>query len=382
MLKVGILGFGNAGNQVVAAAYAAQRQFKLYAINSSESDLNTLPDAIPKKLIGDGRGAGKNRDDSKEFLAKDIQNVISSPEMKEFLGDLDLLFVVSSTGGGTGSGGSLLLTQILKSVYPRKFVIPIGIVSATKEALSTHANSLEYLDELYTKMPNQTYMLYDNDKFSSLPTNVMMEKINNAIVNDIIILSGEYNYSTKYASIDDNDMLNLIKTPGRIVIASIPEFKEKDLDNTTIEKMLLQNLSEGPHVNIQKDRIINRIGVIANINSYISEQFDTSATGLQDTVGVPVENFEHLSINDDKKLPNSVYLILTGCSKVNDRVRRINDRVDEILELQKKNEEDDDALSLFNGAELNAKRSYANKDAVANEKVDITGILSAFNVKI
>lgn len=377
MLKVGVLGIGNAGNQVVAETVAVDKTISVFAINSSESDLNTLPDSIPKMVIGKGRGSGKNRDESKKYLAAEIETVVAHEDVKNFLLPLDLLFIVSSAGGGTGSGISLMLSQILKKIYPTVFSIPVSIFPVLKESLSAHANTLEYTEELYEKIDSPTYMMYDNEKYAHMPTNLMMEAVNKRIVRDIIVLSGFYNYTTKYASIDDHDMLNLNKTPGRTVVLSLPEFKEKDLDNTSVEKLLLQDLSDGPHVNLQKDRIINRMGVIANINTYISEQFDTSGSGLQDIVGCPIENFEHLSINEDRKLPNSVYVILCGCSKVNDRIRRINDRVEEIMTLKKQTEEEDDALSEYKGAELNSMRSYNNQN-IQKGPVELSSILSAF----
>lgn len=380
MLNVGILGVGNAGNQVVAHAFTQKKSISVFALNCSESDLKTIPDGIPKALVGDGKGAGKNRDESKKFLASDVMDLINNDTMKEFITSLDIVFIVSSTGGGTGSGISLLLSQIIKKVYPTVFVITVGIISSIKEALSTHANSLEYLTELYDNTESQTYMLYDNEKYSKIPSNQMMEKINAQIVEDIVTLSGYYNFNTKYASIDDKDLMNLIKTPGRLVVLSLVNFKEKDLDDTTVEELLLKNLKTSGTVDLQKDRIVNRIGVIANINSFVSEKFDTSIPGLLDTVGSPIESFEHLYINEDRKLPNNVFVILTGCTKINDRIIKINDRIEEIMEKQNQTE-DDDVLKQFNGTELNAKRVYQSNEPTT-KTVNLEDIFNNFGVKL
>lgn len=381
MLKVGILGYGNAGNQVVATAYTEKSMIPVFALNTSETDLQTLPDQVPKIMIGDGHGSGKNRDDSKKFLGGILNNLVTHGDVKKFILDLDLLFVVSSTGGGSGSGGSLLLSKILSNVFPATYVIPVGILPTIKEAMSAHANTLEYLNELYTKMGPITYMLYDNEKFAAKSTNDMMEAVNKQIVEDIMILSGKYNYPTKYASMDNQDMLNLIRTPGRLIVSALLDFKEKDIDNTSVEKLIIQRLADSPHVSIQKDRIVNRIGVVANINTYISQQFDTNALGLQESIGTPIENFEHLYINEDRKLPNSVYVILAGCSKITDRIRRINDRVEEIEEKMNEGSEDDDVLGEYNGADLNSRRSYAANATVSGD-IDLGNILQDFGVPV
>ena len=52
MLEVGLIGIGNAGNQVASLA-KEKLGIDVYAINSSEKDFETVPNGIPKKLIGD-----------------------------------------------------------------------------------------------------------------------------------------------------------------------------------------------------------------------------------------------------------------------------------------------------------------------------------------
>ena len=378
MLKVGILGVGNAGNQVVSYAKKNEAPIDVYAINCSEEDLSTIPSSIPRTLVGDGRGAGKNRKESKQFLANDVRKVIDDEGVQIFIKNLDCLFICSSTGGGTGSGISLLLSQIISTVFPTVYVIPVGIISAMKEALSTHVNSLEYLTELYDTLENPTYMLYDNDKFANIPANQMMTEINKRIVQDITVLSGIFNYTTPYASIDDRDMLNLIRTPGRLIVASVNDFKEKDLDEKSLEALLMEDIHNGGHVDIQNDRIVNRIGVIEVVSEAINEKFDTSVPELQKQIGSPVENYEHIYINEDRKAPNYVHVIIAGGTKINDRVQKINDRVQEILDRQKQ-VEDDNALGEFNLDEINAKRYY-HKQGEIKQKVNLENIFESFGV--
>lgn len=380
MLKLGVIGVGNAGNQVVATAYTRNANLDLFAVNCSDTDLKTLPTDIPKALIGDGRGAGKNRESSKQFLATAIAEFIKEEDVKNFISNLDVLFIVSSTGGGTGSGISPILTKVIQSVYPTVYVIPVGILSALKEGLSTHSNSLEYLKELYENLDKPTYMLYDNGAFSDLPSNVMMEKINNRIVDDLIVLSGYYNYITKYSSIDDRDFLNIIKTPGRLVIGSTGDFREKDIDETSVENLLLDDIRTGGHVELQKDKIVNRIGVIANMNEVVASKFDGMVPDIQKVIGNPIESFEHIAINEDRKLPNRVFIVISGLTKVSDRITEINDRVNDILEKQKC-QEDADALNEIDINKLNEKRVYVKNEPVSG-KVDLQDIFSSFGVNI
>ena len=85
MLKVGIIGCGNAGNQVCALCAKKYPDIPVVAINCSEKDMQTLPNTIRKVSIGDGKGAGKNRDEAKNFLQNSIMEFLSDEDIKKFL---------------------------------------------------------------------------------------------------------------------------------------------------------------------------------------------------------------------------------------------------------------------------------------------------------
>lgn len=383
MLKVGVIGCGNGGNQVTVSSKNLMEDVPVLAINSSENDLNTLPDNIPRKIIGDGKGSGKNRSESKEFLSETIMELLSDNEFRDFVKELDIVFVVSTTGGGTGSGIALLLTKIVQKGFPKVHVIPVGIMPSLKrDGESTQTNSLEYLDELYNILgPNTTYMLYDNDKYSKEGTVTMMERVNMAIANDINVLRCNYNFPTKYASIDEKDMLNIIRTPGRLFVASLVDMKEKDLDDCTIEDKVIEEIKSNAHVELQRDKIVSRSGIILNLSSQILSSFNTHMENVQDFVGSPVEEFEHIYVNDDRKLPNNVFYILAGLTKINDRIRKANDRIIEFEELRKQQEDELELDSTLIDA-VNKTRAYQNK-TVANEKsFDVKDIFKDFGVNI
>lgn len=55
-------------------------------------------------MIGDSKGSGKNRSESKKFLKDDIVKILSDQSIKDMISSMDAIFVVGSAGGGTGSG--------------------------------------------------------------------------------------------------------------------------------------------------------------------------------------------------------------------------------------------------------------------------------------
>lgn len=373
MLSVGIIGIGNAGSQV--AELATKNQIDAVVINSSENDLSTISNNIIKFPLGDLRGAGKNRTEAKKFLKDAIKKILNEENFIEFMDDKDVIFVISSTGGGTGSGISPILTQILKKSFPESYIIMIGILPTIDEAYSTQINTIDYLQELYKKVEDPTYMLYDNDKFKGMPSHVMMTEVNRRIVDDIIILRGTYNYTTKYSSIDEKDMSMILSTTGRIVVASYLNIKEKNIDSVSIDKQIEYLLKDGAHAELQLDRVIKRSGVIANISESMAKSFDDHLTELQEFIGAPVEEFSHVSINEEKNMPNNIFFIGAGLSPINDRIEKINERIAEIESLQDNKDESDDVFTVDVDA-ANNKRDY--KKAKISDTINVSSIFDDF----
>ena len=381
MLKVGLIGCGNAGNQVLQEALKTYPDMKLVAINSSENDLSTLPDAITKITIGDGKGCGKNRMEAKKSLASQVLELVRNKEFIEFMSDLELAFVISSTGGGTGSGMSLVFTNVIAKTFPSTYTIPVGILPTINEAESTQVNTLEYLTELYKSLDNKTtYMLYDNEKLKELPPNKMLPEVNRRIVEDINVLRCFYNKSTQFDSIDEKDALTVIRTPKRLMVASVYDVKEKDLDEMSLEERLMDSIKRGVHAEIQGDKIVNRTGIILNISESVLNTFSIQLPLIRSFLGDPIEEFKHIYVNEDKKLPNNAFLIISGLSPINDRIAKINDRITEIQEAQKRQEDDDELDDdLINS--VNSKRVYS-EEKTEIEQVDIQGIFSNFGLNL
>lgn len=383
MLNVGVIGLGNTGNQIAALA-AEELKIPAMAINSSEKDLETIANKIPKILISDtegaSKGAGKNRALAKSYLKDSILSIISKEDVQTFISDLNVLFLVSSTGGGTGSGTALLMANIISSMFVDTHVIIVGILPVMSEALSAHVNSLEYLNELYGNLENQTYMLYDNDSLYNIPSYKMMDTINREVVKDIDVLRCTFNYTTKYDSIDEQDMKRLISFPGRIMVTRLEDLKERDLDKSSIEDLLISKIKNTNHVELQRDRKITATGIIVNLSEQVFNDFDNHIPAVREFIGDPDHDFNHLAINEDRKMPNNVFLIMSGMSQVNDRIQKISDRIEEIEKRQKIREEESQ-LDTLGITELSQKISSKDaKKTLDTDKIDLANIFSKFGL--
>ena len=167
----------------------------------------------------------------------------------------------------------------------------------------------------------------------------------------------------------------LAEEQGKDAVYSV--LKEKDLDETTIEDLLINDIKTNTHSELQRDKVVRRTGVITNLSENINSTFNTHIPEIQEFIGSPVEEFEHIYVNSDRKMPNNVFLIMAGLSKINDRIHKINDRIEEIEEAQKGNDEEDDALSEQDVNKLNEKRNYRRSSE--NSDVNLKDIFSRFN---
>lgn len=381
MLNVGIIGLGNTGNQI--AALAKERlNIPVIAINSSERDLETIADDVPKKVIKDksgfSTGAGKDRSLAKKYLKDSIMDLLRDAEIVNTITPLDIVFIVSSTGGGTGSGTAPIMADIISANYKDTKCILIGVLPVNNEGYLSHVNTLEYLKELSTVLPDQTYMIYDNNKLAKdgVPSYKILDQVNNDVVSDIDVLRCTYNYPTKYDSIDDRDMMRLIDTKGLLTIARVENFQEKDCDNQTIEDMIINELKVNSHVEIQRDKKIENSGIIVNLSQSLMEEFNDNIPAVREFVGEPNAEFKHNKVNDDRKLPNNVFFIAAGLSFIKDRKDRTHDRIDEIDERQKAREADSDQDDV----DLDELKSRFKKgEESTDDKININDFFTKFD---
>jgi tubulin-like protein CetZ len=369
MLKVGVVGIGNAGNQV--AELAKRNGINGIALNSSEKDISTLS-AVNSMVIG---GAGKDRNIAKEFIQKAARDLLNQPDFVNVVTDNEVIFVVSSTGGGTGSGMAPVLYDILGRIYPTKRFVLIGILPPLKESVAAQQNTIEYLKEM--RQSNPVYKLYDNNNYSSKPINEMLSCVNKEIVEDMLVIRGDYQKATPYNSIDEKDMLKLIETNGRLVITRTFGVKEKDLDDRGIEERVINSLKASAHAELDRDQIIKRLGLIINLNEKVYKSLDTNLPKFKDLVGEPIEGFEHIYINGGEDEENRVITILSGLSVPDDRIEKIMQRIQEATAALTRTKESsilDDASTDL----LNDLRGTGTKDTEGGDKINLDDIFGSY----
>ncbi len=173
-------------------------------------------------------------------------------------------------------------------------------------------------------------------------------------------------------------MSRLISFPGRISIARLEGFRDKECDTKSIEDMIIDKIKRNTHVETQRDRKVMATGVIVNLSPALIEEFDDNMPKVRDFAGDPIHAFKHIYVLEDRNTGNNVFYIQTGLTKVNDKINKISDRIADIEERQKVLEADN-ALSGIDMQRLSEKTS--DKEIINTDKeVDIKDIFSGFGV--
>lgn len=313
LMLTGVIGCGNAGSQV--ADLAQNEGFDCFIINSSIRDTSTVN--FPQErmaIIGEGRGVGKDRAKSKEYMKMCIKTqVINAQVFKDFMKLKEVVFIVSSTGGGTGSGIAPTLLQILQGMYPTTKFILVGILPTNEESYDTLENTIAYMQEL-TKL-NCTFMSYDNSKSSKVT-------INKEIVEDFKVVRGDYIDTALNDGIDENDMAEILNNKGRIIIGRVNNIETNDpINELVLDSMINNNYATGI------DGVSGRVkfGVMSTLNAQLSTKFDDNILAIRKTIGEGIL-FKNIAKGND----NRIAVVATGVNIPSNRMGEIVDKVNEI----------------------------------------------------
>ena len=117
--KILLIGCGKAGNKLVNEMMMKDGRYAGLFVNSSYNDMSGLEKFSEKNafLFSNTNGSGRDRDLAQEYVKEDLQplvdTIVSYPMQ-------DVVTIFTSADGGTGSGITPTLIQLLKLTYTRK----------------------------------------------------------------------------------------------------------------------------------------------------------------------------------------------------------------------------------------------------------------------
>lgn len=180
--SMALISVGQAANNVADAICSLDKRFIPLFVNTSLKDIEVLDNITENNvfLFPMMDGAGANRNKSKEMTFSHLPNLIDV--ISNAFVTQDTLYLMTSCAGGSGSGLTPRLIQLLKHSMPEKNINLIAILPAIDESKRRRNNFIEFWDELIKVRKNlNAVMLIDNNARNC--ENNDYEKINNEFAN-------------------------------------------------------------------------------------------------------------------------------------------------------------------------------------------------------
>lgn len=297
--KLGIVAIGQAGGNI--GHLLEQKGFEIIYINSSKGDLDTInADNSKKYHIKDGLGCAKDRLTAKNLIRQDYKNILE--KIQDKFSDKLFIYLIFSTGGGTGSGSSPILAKFLLE-HLEKNVGLITILPSEKDTLQAHINAFECFQEI-SKLEKLggTFVIDNNTEKNILCINERFVSLFNKIF--------DYKkYETIKGNIDEAEILKLLNTKGMISLG-----KCKKEESTS---KLINNIKNGIFAPLENDSKIKYLGLFNSIR-FENELFKKE-------IGTYIDKFENASNEETLAILSGLTLPFTRILEMRDKIQKEKD---------------------------------------------------------
>ena len=377
-MNVKLIGIGAAGNK--AAINAVENKViaieNVMLINSTLRDIPADYKGLKVEYAGSYGGCGKERNIAYDLAMKNLQEGILPLEEFLCLEDdnkrAELVVIVNSTEGGTGSGSSVVLGKFIQQVLGIQ-VHMFGFAGFQSDARGLK-NTVEWFQELEEDF---TVECIENSKFlSECRGNKIKAEIaaNVEFGKKLGILMGNPIRDSSH-NIDQTDLLKVSTERGFMIIESTNFEKIKNREQ--FETVVIDMIDNSKSIDIA-DITSKKIAVIININA-ASTDFISYEDIIVERYGNPYEMFLHIQHEAD--MPEFIAVIVSGVkmpvkevqkihSEYKARMERIDRNQDSFFAASKNLKLDDDSdLSLqtkkatVSASDFFGKMNTAKKEA-------------------
>lgn len=256
MVKANFIAVGQCGGNI--GKLLEEQGLKGLYLNSSLEDLETL-DVENKYCIAGADGCNKNRKKAKMYVQNDVNNILE--RIKKSI-DSEIVFIIGSAGGGTGSGSLPVLCDVVSRGL-NKIVCAVSVLPGEHESVQAHINTYEVIKELSQVEKLGAIFLIDNNK------NVKKLELNTKFANHLKTLLSVSEHKSVDGNIDNAEIKNFLQTKGFCTMA-----KEKKEGAKIFAKLKESDI----FANIEVDKVISY--AIISTNSNITEKDITSNFGV------------------------------------------------------------------------------------------------------
>ncbi|MEH6872742.1 MULTISPECIES: tubulin-like doman-containing protein [Bacillus] len=318
----GFVGIGQCGGSI--ADEAMKRGYFSIAVNYSSSDLNSLEVVEDKlKLVG-SEGVGKDREAAIKYFKNNWESSVEFIKEAMEKPSIQVVFIVFSTAGGTGSGIAPTLIELLAEYLDNKTVVAVPVLPDQSEVILNQLNTVECLQELSEKQ--LSIIALDNLKVSQKGTKSFSEpalysKVNTNFIDMIEEVEEYTNLPSNYSTLDKKDLNQIFNTPGVTVLSKmdLSDYSKGKFANS-LHGDIKQSWQDSIYSADAFDSLI-KAGVIIDGNADITDQINFKRL-FND--GEPLDLFK--GYYDTGK--NQVISILSGLGWINDRMKQLDDLIE------------------------------------------------------
>ena len=320
-MNVKLIGIGAAGNK--AAINAVENKVismdNVMLVNSTLRDIPADYKGLKIEYAGSYGGCGKERNIAFDLAMKNLQEGVLP--LEEFLcvdndaKRAELVVIVTSTEGGTGSGSSVIIGKYIQNALGIK-VHMFGFAGFQSDARGLK-NTVEWFQELEEEFAVECI---ENSKFLAecRDNKIKAEKAANVEFGKKLgILMGNPIRDSSQ-NIDDTDLLKMVREKGFMIVESTNFEKIKNREQ--FESVVINMIDNSKSIDIA-DITSKKIAVIININS-ASTDYISYEDIIKERYGVPYENYLHVQHEPD--MPEFIAIIVAGVKMPVEEVQKIH----------------------------------------------------------
>ena len=373
-MKIKVIGTGAAGNK--AAVNLIERgvlsQDRILLINSTLRDVPDNYRSLAIKFSDTIGGCGKERDLSKNLCLSSIKDGTLGAIDEFIKEDDELVILVGSTEGGTGSGSVIVLAKYISKVLGVA-VQCFGFTGFEEDGRGLQ-NTVEYFQDLQEDYVIQTI---SNKKFLSEANNnkLRAEKLaNDEFAKRVSVLAANGIVDAEQ-NIDETDMYKVATTPGYMTIAraSLEKIKNVDQFNKILTDLIDNDKSVDINTKSQK-----RLAVFINAKEETRDYIDYSFNVIKSKLGVPYEVYTHIQNEEDQE--EYISFISSGIKMPLDEVKEVYEKYK--LESSKVNKDKDSFFDFASELKGDSKDSMFNTGGIRRNTIDRDSFIDDFDKEL
>lgn len=317
-MRVKVIGSGAAGNKAALTAMenGVVDKESVLLLNTTEKDVDPVYKDIFIQISTGFKGCGKERNLAKKMLADFLQSDKGS-YIESWIADgkPDMVVLVASTSGGSGSGITTLLAKYIREVLG--LAVHIFAITGFENDPRELENTIEFFQDMEESFGVEGI---SNKKFlSGMNTLAAEAAANTEFAKRLAILQG-LKIRESVQNIDDTDLLKLATSAGYMEILSIKLPKIKN--SKTFEGVLIDAMDETKSLETKSG--CHRIGVVLNCSKESLEFIDTNVTTIRERYGIPYESFLHIEHEAD--MDDFIDVIIGGMKMPIDELKEAYER--------------------------------------------------------